>query len=197
MGTDKALVRLGEQTLVTTAVSILRAAGLEAAVAGARSVLDGGVPVVHDASPDLGPLSGICAVLSQTNAEWSVFLPVDMPLVPASLLDFMLRNAISTGREVTLLSVRGVRQTFPVVLHRAALSWLAKSLQSAERGCLRAFETAAGRLGRPMAVLPVEVLAVAGQAAHPEGLPAARWLVNINTPIDLEHAGSFLRRPFA
>jgi GTP:adenosylcobinamide-phosphate guanylyltransferase len=40
-------------------------------------------------------------------------------------------------------------------------------------------------------------LAVAGQVTHPGGLPAARWLVNVNTPADLEHAGAFLRGRFA
>ncbi len=197
MGTDKALARLGGQTLVKRAVSILRAAGLEVAIAGARSDLDVDVPVIHDASPDQGPLSGVCAALAQTPAEWSVFLPVDMPFVPAPLVDCMLRNARSTGREVTLVSVSGFRQTFPAVLHRTVLPWLTNSLQAGERGCFRAFESAAEAQGRPMAVLPMEMLAVSGQVVDPEGAPTARWLANINTPADLEGAGSFLRGRFA
>ena len=197
MGHDKALVRFGAQTFAERAVSILRAAGLEVAVAGARSTLDGYLPIIHDAAPDQGPLGGVCTALSQFKTEWSVFLPVDMPFVPPSLLACMLGNAISTGREVTLVSVSGFRQTFPAVLHRTVLPRLTNSLQSGERGCFRAFESAAEALGRPTAVLPVEMLAVSGQVAHPEGSPTARWLVNINTPGDLEDAGSFLRGRFA
>jgi molybdopterin-guanine dinucleotide biosynthesis protein A len=197
MGTDKALIRFSGQTFVERAVSILRAAGLEVALAGARSALDGYGPVIHDASPDQGPLSGICAALSQTRAKWSVFLPVDMPFVPASLLHCMLRNAKLTEREVTLLSVSGFPQTFPAVLNRAVLPRLTNSLQSGARGCFRAFETAAEGPRRPMAVLPVEMLAVAGQVADPEGCRAARWLANINTPADLEGEGSLLRGRFA
>jgi molybdopterin-guanine dinucleotide biosynthesis protein A len=197
MGQDKALVRLGGLTFVERAVSTLRAAGLVVAVAGTQSVLDVDVPAIHDASPDQGPLSGICTALSQTNAEWSVFLPVDMPFVPPSLLDSMLRSAMSTDREVTLVSMSGFRQTFPAVLNRAVLPSLTNSLQSGTRGCFRAFEAAAARLGGRMALLPVEMLAVAGQVADREGSPAARWLVNINTPADLEDAGSFLSGRFA
>jgi molybdenum cofactor guanylyltransferase len=197
MGADKALVRFGGQTFVERAVSILRAAGLEVAVAGARSVLDAYVPVIHDASPDQGPLSGVCAALAQTTPEWSVFLPVDMPFVPASLLNCMLRNAIITVRGATLLSVSGFPQTFPAVLHRAVLPSLTNSLQLGSRSCYRAFATAAEALGPPMAVLPVEMLAAAGQVVHPGGSPAGRWLININTPADLEGAGSFLRGRFA
>ncbi len=197
MGRDKALLSFGDQSLVARALSILRAAGLQVGVAGTRSALDVEAPVFLDASPDLGPLSGVCAALSQTKAEWSAFLPIDMPLVPPSLLDYMLQNAIVTEREVTVLSVCGFAQTFPAVLHRAALPSLLNSLQSGERGCYHAFKNAAQALGRPMAVLPVETLAVAGQVTHPGGLPAARWLVNVNTPADLERAGAFLRGRFA
>jgi molybdenum cofactor guanylyltransferase len=197
MGRDKALVSFGDQSLVARALSILRAAGLQVGVAGTRSALDVDEPVFLDSSPDQGPLSGVCVALSQTKAEWTVFLPVDMPLMPASLLDYMLRNAIATEREVTVLSVCGFAQTFPAVLHRAALPSLMSSLQSGERGCYRAFKSAAQALGRPMAALPVETLAVSGQVTHPGGLPAARWLVNVNTPADLEHAGAFLRGRFA
>jgi molybdopterin-guanine dinucleotide biosynthesis protein A len=60
--------------------------------------LESFAPVVQDASPGLGPLSGICAALEATTARRAVFLPVDQPLTPACLIELLVRHAEITGR---------------------------------------------------------------------------------------------------
>ncbi len=111
MGRDKALVELGGRTLAAHAVDLLRSAGLSATIAGARSELAGVAPVIKDEAPDQGPLSGICSALASTDAELAVFIPVDLPLLPASLLEYLLRHAMTAGRAITLVSVNGFAQT--------------------------------------------------------------------------------------
>ena len=117
MGRDKALLEFAGKPLVAHALSILEEAGIPAAIAGApspaRASLEAFVPVIEDASPGLGPLSGICTALSATTARYAVFLPIDQPLLPPSLIVFLLRHARITGSAVTVPSVSGLRRLFP------------------------------------------------------------------------------------
>jgi len=50
---------------------------------------------------------------------------------------------------------------------------------------MAAFHTAAQALGQTVSVIPVELLAQSGHAAHPRGLPPALWFLNVNSPADL------------
>ncbi len=188
MGRDKALAELAGQLLVTRALGILREAGLSAEIAGARSPLDNYAPVVEDATAGLGPLGGICAAMASTQARHAAFLSVDMPLLPASLIVYLLRHAQITGAAVTVPSVNGFAQTFPVVVDRAVLPLLETSLQSGRGGCFAALQAAADKLGRLFSILPVELLAQPGHVAHPACLPAALWFLNVNGPVELARA---------
>lgn len=193
MGTDKALVQLGGKPLVEHALAILRAAGLSASIAGMSSPLAAYAPVVADHAPALGPLSGVCAALASCTARHAVFVSVDQPLLPPSLVVFLLRNARITGATVTLASVNGFAQTFPAVVDRSALPALETALKEGHRGCYSAFQTAAKQLDVPLSILPVEMLVQAGQVAHPDGLPAAFWFHNVNTLAELQRAEDLLK----
>ena len=186
MGADKALVELGGQPLIARALATLREAGLEAQIAGARSPLGAFAPVVEDAG--LGPLGGVCAALAASSARLGVFLPVDLPLMPALLLSYLVEHAGITGAAVTVPSVNGFAQTFPAVVDRAALPLFERALQAGRGGCFAAFQSAAGEMGRTFSILPVELLAQAGHVTHPEGLPVALWFLNVNGPGDLARA---------
>lgn len=192
MGNDKALVQLCGEPLIVRALAILREAGVEAAIAGARSDLSGYGSVVADAGR--GPLSGVCAALESTVAEFAVFLSVDMPLLPSALVAALLDRARRAGAGITLVAVSGFAQTFPVVLHRGLLPPLQSELQAGNDGCLSAFRAAAEFTRRSLQILPVENLVQAGQIEDPHGLPPAFWFLNINTPDDFARAQSLLPR---
>jgi len=189
MGTDKALVLFTGRPLAARAVSVLREAGLTASIAGARSELASFAPVVEDSKPGLGPLGGVCSALASTAAGWAVFIPVDLPLLPASLLAFMLRDARTTDAVVTLCSLNGFVQSFPVVLRREALPLLKRELVAGRGGCFSAFKVAAVDLGQSVNVLPVELLVNSGQVTDPCGLQAVDWFLNVNAEEDLKRAG--------
>ena len=185
MGHDKALISLAGQPLIAHALTILREAGLSPKIAGARSNLSTYAPVIPDPDPDLGPLSGICAAFESSNARYAIFLPIDMPLLPACLIAYLIHHAQITSSFVTLPSICGAANTFPAVLDRSVLPAFKSELANGRRGCMSAFHAAARALGQPISVIPVEVLAQSGHAAHPRGLPAALWFLNLNTPADL------------
>jgi molybdopterin-guanine dinucleotide biosynthesis protein A len=181
MGEDKALVRLGGQPLVLHALGILRAAGLTASLAGGSKSVAEFAPLVPDSQPGLGPLAGICAALASTSARLAVFLPIDLPLLPASLIVFFLDHARNTGRPVTVPSINGFAQTFPTILDRKLLPELECELQAGRLGCFSALQAATAHLDQPISVVAVETLVQTGQVAHPEGLPPARWFLNVNS----------------
>lgn len=188
MGEDKSLLQVGGETLVARALRILLEAGLAARIAGAASPLGAFGAVVEDARPGLGPLGGICAALASTGARLAVFLPVDLPMLPAALVECLLDHARITGRAITVASVNGFAQTFPAVVDRGAGPALEAELAAGRGGCFSGFQAAAASLGQAVSVVPVELLVQSGQVAHPAGLPAARWFLNVNTPEDLRQA---------
>jgi molybdopterin-guanine dinucleotide biosynthesis protein A len=192
MGADKALVQFRGRPLVAHALGILREAGLAASIAGARPDLSAFAPVVEDAVSGLGPLGGICAAMAFSAARWTVFVPVDLPLLPASLVRYLLTRARITGGAITISSVTGFSETFPVVLERSALPILQSELDAGRGGCFSAFQVAAAALGQPIGVVAAEVLAQVGQVADPDGLPAAYWFFNINSAGALRRAESLL-----
>ncbi len=193
MGKDKALTLLGGRPLVSYALETLRGSGLSTSIAGARSSLDSFAPVIRDQG--LGPLAGVCAALASRSAPTAVFVSVDMPLLPSSLITALFNDAQATGAAVTVPSVNGYAQTFPAVLSRTMLPILQRSLREGDGGCYRAFQAAAQQLHSPIRILPVELLAQAGKVSHPEGLPASFWFWNVNTPGDLARAKGLLGAP--
>ncbi|MGA8741123.1 MAG: molybdenum cofactor guanylyltransferase [Terracidiphilus sp.] len=190
MGRDKALIPLAGSPLIQHALGILRAAGLDPRIAGARSDLSSFAPTLPDdpTRSGLGPLSGICSALAAGFARHAVFLPTDLPFLPSSLVTYLLHHAAITQSAITVVSIAGFTQTFPVVIDRAALPVLQSGLDSNDRNCLRAFREAASALAKPLSVVPIELLLQSGQVSHPQGFPAALWFLNINSPGDLAHA---------
>jgi len=197
MGRDKALVHLAGKPLIEHALGILLNAGLPAAIAGGKPALAAFAPLVEDRHSAQGPLGGICAALAATHARFAVFLPVDLPLIPASLMLCLLRHACLTGSPVTVPSVNGFVETFPAVLDSSIAPLLERELVGSRRGCFSAFQAAASSRNQPLSVLPVELLVQAGQLSHPQGLPASRWFLNLNREDDLRRAGIHLRRLIA
>jgi molybdopterin-guanine dinucleotide biosynthesis protein A len=190
MGTDKALVEFEGQPLIGRAIDMLRATGLPASIAGARSSLEAFAPVVPDLQSGLGPLGGICAALRSTPARHALFLAVDQPRVPSSLIAYLLQYAQITGSAVSLVTVNAFPETFPVVLDRQSLPALDQELATGRLGCYAAFQHAAEAVGQSIAQLRVEMLVQTGQVFHPDAFPADRWFLNVNTPADIVRAGS-------
>jgi molybdopterin-guanine dinucleotide biosynthesis protein A len=192
MGSEKALVEFAGEPLVVHALRTLRLAGVTGSIAGARLPLECFAPVVADTEPDRGPLGGICAALASTEANWAVFLPVDLPLLPALLVTFLLQEAQDEGTAVTVASVDGFAQTFPAVVRRAALPWLRAALQSGRGGCFAAFQAAAEGLRKSIHVVPIERVVKEWELALLKELPVQYWFLNVNAPADLLRAKACL-----
>lgn len=199
MGTDKALVEYEGRPLIEWAIGVLKTASVPVCIAGSRQEarlrLESYAPVIPDSVRGIGPLAGVCAGLRSTAAAHAIFLPIDVPLMPPTLLQYLLGHARVTGSPVTVASVNAFSQTFPAVVRREALPTLERCLQNGDWGCLAAFRAAAIDLGREISVLPVEVLVQSGHVSHREMLPAVRWFSNVNSASDLAWIHGLRPRP--
>jgi len=169
MGQDKALMRIGGRALLERALEKLPGAR----IAGARSDLSAFAPVIPDIHPDCGPLSGIEAALAASNTSLNVFLPVDMPLLPASFLAWMLQRAQITGAPATIPRINGLPQPLCAVYQRSLLPSITSALNRGEYKVMAAVTQAD--------LFDVEMLASTGLEA---ATPVYRWFHNCNTPED-------------
>lgn len=192
MGRDKALLTLAGKPLIAHAAELLSSANLSISVAASRPDLAAFGKVIPDRESGRGPLQGVCRSLAEVQAELTVFVTIDTPLIPASLIAFLLSRAMVTGMPATLASVNGFAQTFPAVLRRDALPALENELANGNGSCFAAFQAAAAAQNCELCVVPVELLAQAGHVHHPGGLPPHQWFLNVNTPEELERAGRLI-----
>jgi molybdenum cofactor guanylyltransferase len=92
MGHDKALLEWQGQPLMASIRERLLAAGCDTVVTS-RDAPD----CIADYFPGLGPLGGIHAVVRHCPARGYLVAPVDMPLMPASLLGHLVATGLEHG----------------------------------------------------------------------------------------------------
>jgi molybdopterin-guanine dinucleotide biosynthesis protein A len=193
MGQDKAVLQVGGRSLVELALDKLRSIGVaEPRIAGARTDLSSLAPVVPDLHPGCGPLSGIEAALAATTKGLNLFLPVDMPLLPARFLHWMLLRAEITGALMTVPCINGWPQPLCAVYHRDLLRPITASLLGGNYKVMPVVTAAAGQ-SQAVDVFDTERLT----SSDPEllgfsPLPLYRWFHNCNLPEDMAGIGNAL-----
>lgn len=150
MGEDKAGLRLGGQTLLERAIATLAAVTEQVTVAGVRGGLPKGVRGIGDGIPGCGPMGGIEASLRdcrERGGEWAVFLPVDMPLLPAGLLGALVPVWLDDAEaRVGWAEVEGRAQPLVSAVHVEVLADFEAALGRGEFKLQPALRAAAARL---------------------------------------------------
>jgi molybdenum cofactor guanylyltransferase len=197
MGQDKALLSVAGRSLLDLALDKLRALPLAGAprIAATRSDLSAHAAVITDLHPGCGPLSGIEAALAASARPLNVFLPVDIPLLPAHFLLWMLQRAGITGALVTVPRINGWPQPLCAVYHRDLLGHITASLRAGDYKVMPVLTAAARARSsfRPIDIFDVELVSSANSellALSP--LPPHRWFHNCNTPEDMAGLGNAL-----
>ena len=182
MGQDKALLRFGGRPMVEIAVEKLREFCAEVWIAGSRTDLSPYAPVVRDEREAAGPAAGMEAGLGAANEAWAMFLPADVPLVPAELLRLWGEAVMKRGVRASYLRCGEELHPALCMLHRDCLPVFRAALESGERKLTRILERLdSGRLW----------VAEAAEFA-PEGAELGAWFENVNTPEELALAGGIL-----
>jgi molybdenum cofactor guanylyltransferase len=118
MGSDKAFVKLGGETLLQHALQVAKTVTRHVWIVGDSGKFSSAGPVIEDTFRGCGPLGGIHAALSASETELNLFLAVDLPLIPAKLLDYLVREAERNRAIVTLPEAEGKLQPLCAVYRR-------------------------------------------------------------------------------
>lgn len=94
MGRNKALMMLGDRTLIEIVTSAVRQVTGNVAIIGPPEIYQHlGLAVFPDGTKGAGPLAGIETALTHTAAEWNLIVACDMPRVTPVLLRRILDEA--------------------------------------------------------------------------------------------------------
>jgi molybdopterin-guanine dinucleotide biosynthesis protein A len=171
MGSDKAFVKLNGRMLMDHALRRFKAFECDIFVVGPKATLNAFGRVVEDRYPEAGPLAGIHAALERSDTELCLITAVDVPLVPASLLERLIQVARDQKVEVVLPKTSNGFQPLCALYH--------KSFGTAAEAALKAGERKIDKVifSRPHVVFDVEA----------EGF-SSEMFVNINSPEDVAEA---------
>jgi len=212
MGRDKALLELAGKPLVQHAVVKLQRICAEVHLLGNRNELAVYGPLVRDVHEGRGPLSGIEAALEDSQYDWNLFMPVDMPFLPTSFLGWWVPMALARAKEgmrMAMLTVDERPQPALCLLHKDVLPFVKQAMEQGGFKLFRVFEEAERELSVRTGVssgvlfnLPWSVdqqLTVLPGENYPwckltKEQDAARrlWFANLNTPEEFTEAQGFV-----
>jgi molybdenum cofactor guanylyltransferase len=183
MGRDKALLELDGRPLVALAMEKLRVLGLKPRICGSQPALARFGELIHDDFPQNGPVAGIVAGLAASKAPLSLFLAVDMPLVPVEFLRWMIERAEASDAVATIPVAGGREQPLCAIYSRRLLNDLRNAIAAGHLKMMTAVTEATAALDERIDVFQVESVA----AALPLGTwsmspPLQDWFLNANTP---------------
>ncbi len=93
MGSDKALLRLGEATLVELiACKVADAIGFVGLIGALDRYSQFGYPVYADQNPGCGPIGGLQTILSLGVADWNLVVACDMPQMSSAFLSALIER---------------------------------------------------------------------------------------------------------
>ncbi len=128
MGRNKALLELEGEPLIARGLRTLREVCAEVAIAGGVPELRDYGRLVVDDRVGCGPLSGIVAALEQSAFAWNLFMPVDVPFVPAEVWLALLERAEAGGAMCVMARSDGQVQPLVAAYRRDALATLSTEL---------------------------------------------------------------------
>ena len=147
MGSDKALLSFGGQTLLERALQTAAAVAERIAIVGPRERYARFGEVIEDAYADCGPLAGIHAALGATTTDLNLMLSVDMPLMTASFLGWLLQTAKAAGEPIVVPDALGGLQPLCAVYRRQVRGIAEQALQNGDY-----------KIGKLFALMPTRYL---------------------------------------
>lgn len=182
LGTDKRAVRLGGITLLDRALGLLAGLSDDVMIAAPPDALSAGrtARVIPDPTPGRGPMAGIQAGLTHARRERVLVIPVDMPMLTATFLRFLVE--VDPDAAVTVPVWTAGLEPLVAVYHAACASTLAELLARGATA-VHAFINSS----------PLRVHRVEERDIRRYGEPSELFH-NINTPADLTRAEALLRR---
>jgi molybdenum cofactor guanylyltransferase len=170
MGTDKALLEIGNQPLARrVAADIGRICGTVSLVGDPAAYGGLGLPVLPDRFPGRGPLAGIEAALNAATSEWNLVVACDMPSLDLSILEELFAAAPADGGDCAVPAYSDGRiEPLCAVFHARCHAALLAALEAGVRKVTEALAQLALRYVR---------------------VSSADSFANLNTPEDVARYG--------
>ena len=178
MGQDKRLVSIGDETLYTRSLSVLRAIFERVVVVVAQDspLVASDAPVLRDVIPHCGSLGGLYTGLKEARTQWVFAVACDMPFLdPGTIRHFTI---LKGEGDVIMAKLRNGFQPMHALYHRNCLPIMEGLIHAQDFKIHRLADHPALRV---RIVTPKELSRV-----DPEG----RSFYNVNTPADLAAARS-------
>src|SRR5579863_1133978 len=153
MGVDKALLSLGEQTLLERALQTASHSGADPYIVGSRARYGELGPVIEDIYPGCGPLGGIHAALTATVTDLNLILSVDMPLMKAEFLRWLIDQAHASPELIMVPNAAGGVQPLCGTYRRAVATVAEEALQTGDYKVGLLFERVPTRILREREIL--------------------------------------------
>jgi molybdopterin-guanine dinucleotide biosynthesis protein A len=197
MGVDKATLPFHGRPMVEIAVEKLRGFCAEVSIVGNRNDLESYGSVVQEERLDAGPAAGIEAGLKFARQEWAMFIPVDVPLVPETLLRLWCEEALRVEMTVSYLGVMQKQPAF-CMLKRERLASVTHLLNDGERRLEILLNLAASADNCASWMYDELDLYSYPDYQGPDTETLNRWFSNVNSPADLVEAEAWaeLSTPF-
>jgi molybdenum cofactor guanylyltransferase len=132
MGSDKALLNLGRQTLLGRALHTAAAVASTVCIVGPRDRYAQYGDVVEDIFPDCGPLGGIHGALCMTKTKLNLMLSVDTPSVGPDFLAWLLDQARASTELIVVPEALGGLQPLAAVYDRSLRVVAEQSLKNGD-----------------------------------------------------------------
>lgn len=190
MGTNKALLKLGEEQVIERIVGELQRAGVSIVLSVGRHNEYGflGLPCIPDEYESSGPIAGIHAGLRASDSLWSLVVSCDLPFVNAAIFNYLLDQARQV--ELTNMLVAAQEEVIEAIVPTIA-GRDQPLLAMYRRSTLQSLEEAL-KLRRHVVnrwVAGLNVRQIAGEELSiASGIPIELIAYNMNRPEDYEKA---------
>jgi molybdenum cofactor guanylyltransferase len=172
MGSDKALLPYSGLTLLERTLANLRQVCERVLICGPGERYSRFGEVLEDMEPGRGPLSGIQAALHATRTPLNLIVSVDMPLMHAEFLRWLLQQAKAGEQKITAPQALGNLQPLCAVYHRDVCMVVDDALARKAYKVTGLFQRTVTRV-----ILEEEIRAAGFDA---------RIFMNVNTPEDFQ-----------
>jgi molybdopterin-guanine dinucleotide biosynthesis protein A len=138
MGQDKAMLPLGDRTLLQHVTDAVAQVFPQVIVSVRQPRAGLALPQVCDASPDGGPLAGLAAALESIETPWLFAVGCDMPFVSPGVIEALALQRL--GHQAVVPVVHGHPQPLAAFYAREALPVMRATLDSGERSMRKVLE---------------------------------------------------------
>ncbi len=174
MGTDKAFLRWGNETLLQRMLQLTRSVTSEVCIVGDATKFCPFAPTIEDSFRDQGPLGGIHAALCSSKSDLNLIVAVDLPFVTAAFLKYLSGRAQESEAIVIVPRAAERLQPLCAVYRRQFAAVAEESLKRQKNKIDPLFSMVSTRV--------IEAREMTAAGFSPE------MFRNVNTPEDMEEA---------